>query len=1811
MKKLLGFSLLLITLLICIPDFLIADPLDNWHLRNPLPQGNDLRGVTYGSGTFVAVGDSGTILTSPDGVTWTIATSGTNSDLSGVTYDNGIFVALGKNKGHPTTGGTILTSPDGLTWTVRVSGTIGLSAVTYGNGTFVTVGTGGTILTSPDGLTWTVRVSGTSVSLFGVTYGNGTFVAVGESALAPHRDGKILTSPDGITWTIRTSGTSYDLSGVTYGNGTFVAVGGYAIVTSPDGVTWTARTSGTNYVSGVAYGNGTFVAVGGGTIFMSPDGVVWTTRTSETVFGLSEVTYGNGTFVAVGLLNIITSSDGVTWTTRISGTNSDLTGVTYGNGIFVAVGMGGLDIVTSPDGVTWTPGSLGPNSGVTYGNGIFVAVGRGTGTILTSPDGVTWITRTSGTNTLSRVTYGDGTFVAVGGGNTVTSPDGATWTTRTSGTNYSLHGIAYGNGTFVAVGGDVSSPSTSGTILTSPDGMAWTIRTSGHTGLSGVVYGDGTFVAVGYNGTIVTSADGVTWAAKTSGTVFDLSEVTYGNGTFVAVGDSGTILTSPDGVAWATRTSETNFDLSGVTYGNGTFVVVGTFGTVLQSDPVAEQGACTYSILPTSNTLGPGPGTGSVNVTANPNCSWTASTNSGSWAWIAITSEKWEGTGNGQINYMVLPNNTGISRSGYLTIAGQTFNITQQPEQGACTYSISPTSNTLGAGAGSGSVNVTAGTDCSWTASTNSGSWAWIAITSGWNGTSSGTVNYMVLPNSTGSSRSGYLTIAGQTFNITQQAQQGACTYSILPTSNTLGPGAGTGSVNVTTNPNCSWTASTNSESWAWIAITSGWNGIGSGAVNYMVLPNNTGISRSGYLTIAGQTFNITQQAQQGACSTVTTNPSGLQVMVDGSTYTAPHTFCWTPGSTHTLSVASPQSGVLGTRYVYSFWSDGGAQKHTITAPSSSTTYTAAFSTQYELTITSSPLGGGTVAPSPTGDQSGIACIALVGVVCAGYYSSSASATLTATPNNGYTFSSWSGNLSGSTNPTSITMNAPKNVTANFVQVFETISTPLIHGPTNGIVNTSYTSYAGAYSNVGHQIEYRFDWGDGTYSDWSSSDSASKSWSSPGIFTIKAQARCGIDTAVVSNWSNGFPVYIQTSGWTPGWTLIDSSIEGRLFDVHFTSSKDGWAVGGDGDGQGLALHYLMGLWEKVDLPNVSLNWSLSGVNFISPDEGWAVGTDSQNNRGVLLHYLKGPWSIVSPPDVNSSNWSLARVYFTSSNEGWAVGSIDNQRGLLLHYLNGEWESLNTPVLDGHWSFSDIYFISSDEGWAIGDRVLFHYLNGSWLYDSSINVTAQLYGVYFTSTSEGWAVGSDNNLFHYLDGSWEILSPNFNLVQKGPNTWKSVHFTSSKDGWAVGSHITAMGPVYAGDIIHYLNGTWVYVPLGVSSAWELNDVYFISPTEGWAVGSKGTGPYLHEILLFKYSAVISISPTSQDFGREGGSGVVNVTADSSWTASTNSGSWAWIAITSGWNGTGSGSVNYMVLPNNTGSSRSGYLTIAGQTFNITQQAQQGACTYSISPTSNTFGPGAGSGSVNVTTSTDCSWAASTNSGSWAWIAITSEKWEGTGSGSVNYMVLPNNTGSSRSGYLTIAGQTFNITQEAQQGACTYSISSASVTLGPGAGEGSVNVTAGANCSWTASTNSGSWDWIAITSGWNGTGSGSVNYMVLPNYTGSLRSGYLTIAGQTFNITQQSQQGACTYSILPTSNTLGSGAGTGTVNVTAGTNCFWTASTNSGSWDWIAITSGWNGTGSGTVNYLVLPNYTGSLRSGYLTIAGQTFAITQAQ
>ncbi len=170
-------------------------------------------------------------------------------------------------------------------------------------------------------------------------------------------------------------------------------------------------------------------------------------------------------------------------------------------------------------------------------------------------------------------------------------------------------------------------------------------------------------------------------------------------------------------------------------------------------------------------------------------------------------------------------------------------------------------------------------------------------------------------------------------------------------------------------------------------------------------------------------------------------------------------------------------------------------------------------------------------------------------------------------------------------------------------------------------------------------------------------------------------------------------------------------------------------------------------------------------------------------------------------------------------------------------------------------------------------------------------------------------------------------------------------------------------------------------------------------------------------------------------------------------------------------------------------------------------------------------------------------------------------------------------------------------------CTYSISPTSQSFGSGAGTGSVTVTTGTGCAWTAVSNA---SWIHVESGSSGSGNGSVGYSVDANGSSSPRTGMMTIAGQTFTV-NQSGAPTCTYSISPTRATFPRGGGSGSVAVTAGSGCAWTAVSNA---SWITITGGASGNGNGTVIYSVAP-YTGRprKRNGTMTIAGQTFTVQQ--
>jgi len=170
----------------------------------------------------------------------------------------------------------------------------------------------------------------------------------------------------------------------------------------------------------------------------------------------------------------------------------------------------------------------------------------------------------------------------------------------------------------------------------------------------------------------------------------------------------------------------------------------------------------------------------------------------------------------------------------------------------------------------------------------------------------------------------------------------------------------------------------------------------------------------------------------------------------------------------------------------------------------------------------------------------------------------------------------------------------------------------------------------------------------------------------------------------------------------------------------------------------------------------------------------------------------------------------------------------------------------------------------------------------------------------------------------------------------------------------------------------------------------------------------------------------------------------------------------------------------------------------------------------------------------------------------------------------------------------------------------------VAMAAAGGNGTVAITASAStCTWNASSDS---PWLSVVGSSSGSGSASVNYSVAASTSTSPRTGTLSVAGQAVAFTQAPAPAPpppppCTYAIAPTSATIGPDATTLNVAVTTQAGCKWTE--QQGNDPWIQLGSLSSGTGSGTAS-VDIERYKGNgQRKGTITIAGQTFSVTQTK
>lgn len=297
------------------------------------PQEGDTDGDTEAAAdpVFVAVGDQGTVLSSPDGATWSVRTSGTTFALNDVTFGGERYVAVGQ-------AGKILVSTDGLEWTGASSpSSRDLNAVVWHVDRFYAVGgdfsAGAETLVSFDGNSWTrPEITQPKHLLTDLASDGVNLVTIGSYQSDLQSFGLFAWTDSG--WAQRIDGASaavrYDV--IADGAPNFVMINLGASASSTDTVTWNATPIfGGGTMLDLAYTASGWIAVGdGGLILGSPEARTWTPRPTGLPVALRGITSDGALHVAVGTGGtILTSGDGAGWTAIGAPLTLDLRAVTH------------------------------------------------------------------------------------------------------------------------------------------------------------------------------------------------------------------------------------------------------------------------------------------------------------------------------------------------------------------------------------------------------------------------------------------------------------------------------------------------------------------------------------------------------------------------------------------------------------------------------------------------------------------------------------------------------------------------------------------------------------------------------------------------------------------------------------------------------------------------------------------------------------------------------------------------------------------------------------------------------------------------------------------------------------------------------------------------------------------------------------------------------------------------------------------------------------------------------------------------------------------------------------------------------------------------------------------------------------------------------------------------------------------------------------------------------------------------------------------------------------------------------------------
>ena len=152
--------------------------------------------------------------------------------------------------------------------------------------------------------------------------------------------------------------------------------------------------------------------------------------------------------------------------------------------------------------------------------------------------------------------------------------------------------------------------------------------------------------------------------------------------------------------------------------------------------------------------------------------------------------------------------------------------------------------------------------------------------------------------------------------------------------------------------------------------------------------------------SMAASGYRLTANFNELSRVVVQSSPSGLTLQVDGANCVTPCNVDRPSGATFQVTAPTQIPMGQGARLDFGSWSDGGASNHVITVSQDYAVATASYKTFYLLSASSNPGNGSAFKFSPTSSDM--------------FYPQGMQVTVTSTPNPGFKFGHWSGDLTGS-----------------------------------------------------------------------------------------------------------------------------------------------------------------------------------------------------------------------------------------------------------------------------------------------------------------------------------------------------------------------------------------------------------------------------------------------------------------------------------------------------------------------------------------------------------------------------------------------------------------------------------------------------------------------------------------------------------------------------------------------------------------------------------------------------------------------------